>query len=127
MILYTMHTDEHLNVGTASNPDNTESNLYSYDILLRNCFGTYFDILKEMTFNSKMGEQFNYVDSTSTRLQWDTSGTLVFPDESEYVGLITCPSSSLIQFSPTMIYHTNVGKYDRLCQRSDAAVHYRFA
>ena len=72
---------EHLNVGTASNPDNTESNLYTYDIFLRHCFGSYFDILKEMTFNSKMAEQFNFVDSTSTRIAWDTSGSLIFPDE----------------------------------------------
>ena len=67
--------------GTASNPANTESNLYTYDIFLRHCFGNYFDILKEMTFNSKMAEQFNYVDSTSTRVKWDTSGVMVFPDE----------------------------------------------
>jgi len=72
---------EHLNVGVASNTANTESNLYTYDIFTRHCFGSYFDILKEMTFNSKMGEQFNFVDSSSTRISWDTTGTMVFPDE----------------------------------------------
>ena len=72
---------ELLNVGAASNPDNTESNLYTYDILNRNCFGSYFDILKEMTFSPKMGEQFNFAESASTRLSWDTSGVMVFPDE----------------------------------------------
>ena len=56
-----------LNVGAASNPDNTESNLYTYDILTRHCFGSYFDILKEMAYSPKMGEQFNFVDSSSTR------------------------------------------------------------
>jgi hypothetical protein len=45
---------EHLNVGAASNPDNTESNLYTYDIMIRHCFGNYFDIIKEMTYSPKM-------------------------------------------------------------------------
>ena len=49
--------------------------------MTRHCFGNYFDILKEMTYSPKMGEQFSFVDSTSTRISWDTSGRLVFPDE----------------------------------------------
>ena len=48
---------ELLNVGAASNPDNTETNLYTYDIFTRHCFGNYFDILKELTYNPKMGKQ----------------------------------------------------------------------
>ncbi len=68
-------------VGAASNPDNTESNLYTYDIMLRHCFGNYFDILKEMTYSPKMAEQFSFVESSSTRIAWDTTGELVFPDE----------------------------------------------
>ena len=72
---------ELLNVGAASNPDNTESNLYTYDIFIQHCFGNFFDILKELTFSPKMGEQFNFADSSSTRMMWDTLGTLVFPDE----------------------------------------------
>ena len=67
--------------GAASNPDNTESNLYTYDIFIEHCFGSYFDILKELTYSPKMGEQFNFAENTSTRLRWDTSGMLVFPDE----------------------------------------------
>ena len=101
---------EHLNVGAASNPDNTESNLYTYDIMIRHCFGNYFDIIKEMTYSPKMAgkcfwrwrwiffvsliqtsthallihyflEQFSFAESTSTRLAWDTSGEIVYPDE----------------------------------------------
>jgi len=79
---------ELLYVGTTTMPDNTEGNLYSYDIMTRNCFGTYDQILKEMTFSPKMGEQFNYIDSSATRFHWDawydeTTGVrkLVFPDE----------------------------------------------
>ncbi|KAL7554934.1 hypothetical protein ACHAWF_018496 [Thalassiosira exigua] len=72
---------ELLNVGSASNPDNTESNLYTYDIFRRHCFGSYFDLLKELTFNSKTGEQFSFVGSTATRLSWDTTGAMNFPDE----------------------------------------------
>lgn len=72
---------ELLNVGAASNPDNTESNLYTYDIMTRHCFGSYYDILKEMTYSPKTGEQFSYATSASARLHWDTWGDLVFPDE----------------------------------------------
>jgi uncharacterized protein (DUF1800 family) len=49
--------------------------------MIRHCFGSYFDILKEMTYSPKMGEQFSFVESSSTRIAWDTSGELVFPDE----------------------------------------------
>ena len=72
---------ELLNVGAASNPDNTESNLYTYDIFIKHCFGSFFDILKELTYSPKMGEQFSFVESTSTRIKWDTNGLLVFPNE----------------------------------------------
>ena len=81
---------ELLNVGSASNPDNTESNLYTYDIFRRHCFGSYFDLLKELTFNSKTGEQFSFVGSTATRLSWDTTGAMNFPDEN-YGELLSLP------------------------------------
>ena len=72
---------ELLNVGVATAPGNTETNLYTYDIFTRHCFGNYFDILKEMTYSPKMGEQFNFVESSSARFLWDIHGLLVFPDE----------------------------------------------
>eukprot|EP00804_Cyclotella_cryptica_P005395 CCRYP_017085-RA/>CCRYP_017085-RA protein AED:0.06 eAED:0.06 QI:162/1/1/1/1/0.96/28/3961/2317 len=72
---------ELVNVGTTTAPDNTESNLYTYDIFQRHCFGNYYDILKEMSFNPKMGEQFGFVMSTSTRWRHYKGGALVYPDE----------------------------------------------
>lgn len=36
------------------------------------------DILKEMSYNPKMGEQFGYVMSTSTRWRFDKGGDLVY-------------------------------------------------
>ena len=72
---------ELVNVGTTTAPDNTESNLFTYDIFQRHCFGNYFDILKEMSYNPKMGEQFGYVMSTSTRYRYDRERDLVYPDE----------------------------------------------
>ena len=39
------------------------------------------DILKEMSYNPKMGEQFGYVMSTSTRYRHDRGGDIVYPDE----------------------------------------------
>lgn len=35
------------------------------------------DILKEMSYNPKMGEQFGFVTSTSTRFRYDRSGDFV--------------------------------------------------
>lgn len=49
--------------------------------MTRHCFGSYFDILKEMTYSPKMGEQFSYAHSACARQAWDTQGDLVFPDE----------------------------------------------
>ena len=72
---------EHLNSGTTTNPENTESNLYAYDTFTRHCFGSYFDILKEMAYSPKMGEQFNFVLSSSTRYNWDMRNIVMFPDE----------------------------------------------
>ena len=72
---------ELVNVGTTTAPDNTESNLFTYDTFQRHCFGNYFDILKEMSYNPKMGEQFGYVMSTSTRYRYDREGDFVYPDE----------------------------------------------
>lgn len=79
------------------------SNLYTYDIFQRHCFGNYYgklntsalnaqfldstnllffsfrhvDILKEMSYNPKMGEQFGFVMSTSTRYRYDRTGEFV--------------------------------------------------
>ena len=38
---------ELFNVGAASNPDNTESNLCTYDIFIKHCFRSYFDTGRE--------------------------------------------------------------------------------
>ena len=66
---------EHLNVGAASNPDNTESNLYTYDIMIRHCFGNFFDILKEMTYSPKMAGKCSGVQPQPLVLIFLTSST----------------------------------------------------
>jgi cullin-associated NEDD8-dissociated protein 1 len=96
---------EHLNVGITTAPDNTETNLYSYDIMTRNCFGSYFDILKEMTYNPKIGEQFNSVGSQASRQPWDASGLLVHPDENlgrEIMQLFTVPELTNLEDPPRL-------------------------
>jgi uncharacterized protein (DUF1800 family) len=72
---------ELINTGTAVNPHNTESNLYVYDTYTRNCFGNYFDLMKEMVYSPKMGEQFNFVLSSSMRYQGVLMNTTIYPDE----------------------------------------------
>jgi hypothetical protein len=49
---------ELVNVGLTTAPDNTETNLYTYDIYKRHCFGSYFDVLKEMSYNPKVRTAF---------------------------------------------------------------------
>ena len=72
---------ELINTGTSTNPHNTESNLYVYDSYTRNCFGNYFDIMKEMTYSPKMAEQFNFAMSSSQRFQYVLKNTTIYPDE----------------------------------------------
>ncbi|EJK47814.1 hypothetical protein THAOC_33446, partial [Thalassiosira oceanica] len=114
---------ELLNVGAASNPDNTETNLYTYDIFIRHCFGNYFDILKELTYNPKMGksefpislifrtslphsrrfssaEQFNFAGNVATRMSWDTSGQIVFPDENYAREIMQLYTAGLHKLNP---------------------------
>ena len=72
---------ELVNTGTATNPHNTESNLYVYDTYTRNCFGNYYDVMKEMMYSPKMAEQFNFAMSSSQRFQHVLKNTTIYPDE----------------------------------------------
>ena len=49
-----------------SERDYTESFLVFYDIFVRNAFGNYYDILKEVTYSPLMAEMLTYKDGTAS-------------------------------------------------------------
>lgn len=52
-----------------------------YDIFVRNSFGTYGRILKEITYNVLMANQLTFIGSRSTGAVWTESQILLHPDE----------------------------------------------
>ena len=52
-----------------------------YDIFVRNAFGNFFDVLKEVTFSPIMAEMLTYKDSKSLAYQIERNGAELFPDE----------------------------------------------
>lgn len=59
----------------------TEDFIAYYDIFVRNAFGNYRDILREITYNSLMAESLSYLRSVSLGVQFASSGVLAYPDE----------------------------------------------
>jgi hypothetical protein len=52
-----------------------------YDIFVRNAFGNYRDVLKEMSFNMKMGKWLSFEDNNSVQYALDEDGDEIYPDE----------------------------------------------
>lgn len=48
---------------------------------MRNAFGNYFDILKEVTYSPMMAEMLTYVDGASTGSTWIETNKLHHADE----------------------------------------------
>jgi uncharacterized protein (DUF1800 family)/uncharacterized protein (DUF1501 family) len=61
--------------------DSTEIFLVYYDILVRNAFGNYVDILKEISFNPLNAESLSYRDSRSVANAFAATNAVFFPDE----------------------------------------------
>eukprot|EP00586_Coscinodiscus_wailesii_P017163 CAMPEP_0172518280 /NCGR_PEP_ID=MMETSP1066-20121228/290722_1 /TAXON_ID=671091 /ORGANISM="Coscinodiscus wailesii, Strain CCMP2513" /LENGTH=2420 /DNA_ID=CAMNT_0013300633 /DNA_START=56 /DNA_END=7314 /DNA_ORIENTATION=- len=59
----------------------SEIYLNYYDIFVRNAFGNYFDILKEVSYSPMMAEMLSFIDSKSTSFVFEDSGSHAFPDE----------------------------------------------
>lgn len=61
----------------------TESLVHFYDILVRNAFGNYRTILKEVAYSPVMGTMANYLNSRSLGYSWrqHEDGGLDYPDE----------------------------------------------
>jgi hypothetical protein len=59
---------------------NTETTIQYYDIFVRNAFGSYREILKQVAFSPRMGEMLSSLNSKSPQFSIDY-GNPAFPDE----------------------------------------------
>jgi len=59
----------------------SEVYLNYYDIFVRNAFGNYFDILKEVSYSPMMAEMLSFLDSKSATYVLETTGSKSYPDE----------------------------------------------
>jgi hypothetical protein len=61
--------------------DHTEAFLVYHDILVRNAFGNYRQILKEISYNALMAENLSFIQSKSTAHMWEHQQKHAFADE----------------------------------------------
>jgi Protein of unknown function (DUF1800) len=59
----------------------TEAFVTFYDIFVRNAFGNYLNILKEVSYSGIMAEMLTYYESRSTAYTWQLSGNIEYADE----------------------------------------------
>jgi cullin-associated NEDD8-dissociated protein 1 len=72
MPLYTLH----LYVLLSSTPV-----LTYYDIFVRNAFGNYRDMLREIAYSPLMGENLSFLQSKSAAYMWENQQVISFADE----------------------------------------------
>lgn len=58
-----------------------ESYLHYYDIFVRNAFGNYRDILKEVSYSPMMAEMLSFLESRSAAYVLRKEGRVSRPDE----------------------------------------------
>lgn len=61
--------------------ENSEWFLSYYDIFVRNAFGNYRDILKEISYSALMAENLSFLESKSSAYIWERQRIKVQPDE----------------------------------------------
>jgi len=59
----------------------TESFLAYYDIFVRNAFGNYLDVLREISYSPMMAENLSFLDSKSTAYVWERFNRKEWADE----------------------------------------------
>lgn len=71
--MYTHHTLQ------IDEKDYSEIYLNYYDIFVRNAFGNYFDVLKEVSYSPMMAEMLSFLESKSTAYVLEDSGSKAYP------------------------------------------------
>lgn len=59
----------------------TEAFVSYYDIFVRNAFGNYRTILKEVSYSPQMGDMLTYIGGRSTSIVLEEEGNIEYPDE----------------------------------------------
>jgi len=67
--------------GTVLQPTHTEQHLAYYDIFVRHAFGSFRDVLKDVSLSPMMAKYLDYYQSKSTGYIWQKSKDLEYPDE----------------------------------------------
>ncbi len=62
-------------------PTNTETFLAYYDIMVRNAFGSYRNILREIAYSPMMASMLTYYESKSSEHIWIKEGSVQYADE----------------------------------------------
>ena len=59
----------------------SEAFLGYYDIFVRNAFGNYRDVLREISYSPLMAENLSFIQSKSAAYTWETQNKISFADE----------------------------------------------
>jgi len=78
----------------------TESMTTYYDIFVRNAFGNYRDILKEVSYSAPMADMLTYHGSQSTAYIWQVSGNLEYADENYAREIMQLFTTGLFKLNP---------------------------
>jgi uncharacterized protein (DUF1800 family) len=78
----------------------TEKRVAYTDILVRNAFKSYRDILKEISFSPLMGENLSYINSKSVAYNWETQNKLIYPAENYAREIMQLYSLGLCMLNP---------------------------
>ena len=65
--------------------DYSEIYLNYYDIFVRNAFGNYFDILKEVSYSPVMAEMLSFLNSRSSSYILRTFGRTLYPGKISFI------------------------------------------
>ena len=78
----------------------TESMTTYYDIFVRNAFGNYRDVLKEVSYSAPMADMLTYHGSQSTAYIWQVSGNLEYADENYAREIMQLFTTGLFKLNP---------------------------
>ena len=67
--------------GSIDTSDQSEHFLTYYDIFVRNAFGNYRDVLREVSYSPVMAEMLTFLRSQSTAYIWSKESNLEYADE----------------------------------------------
>lgn len=80
-------------------PHNTETFVNFYDIFVRNAFGNYKDILREVSYSPLMADMLTYYESKSTECIYNKYGRIQFADENFAREIMQLFSIGLVELS----------------------------